>query len=188
MRLLVVLLLAMITGSAVQASEGWALSISFSQTLPVMRPDTPAPNDPGQVFYLQRSTNRNTIVYAARFDADGNLDPHNPLAVYWRRFEENGQIQALNFEQRNFAFGVRVRPGAQPGEFTVRSRATARAQATLRQTEPFRAELVGHLDGEEIRLKYAFVEAIDGLIPRVIEVRAFGRLESGAIATLITRP
>ena len=186
-------LLALLAGLAVQATgasatETWDVSISFSRALPVLRPDTPVPDDPGQVFYLQRSTNRNTIIYAAQFDADGNLDPRNPLSVYWRRFEEDGQAQALTFEQRTFAFGVRVRPAPQPGEFIVRSRAAPRAQATLRQTGPFRAELVMDMDGAPIRLTYAFLEAIEGLVPRVLEVRAFGRHENGAIANLIARP
>jgi len=181
-------LLAAFSGPAAQASEGRLVSISFSQRLPVMRPDTPVPDDPGQVFYLQRSTNRNTIVYAARFDGDGNLDPRDPLAVYWRRFEEEGQIQALNFEQRVFAFGVRVRPGAQPGEFDVRFRAMAGTEATLRQIGPFRAELIGRVGQEAMRLKYGFIEAIDGFIPRVIEVRIFGRHENGSIVTAILQP
>lgn len=184
----VMLLLAAFAVSAVQANEGRIVSISLSQTLPVMRPDTPVPDDPAQVFYLQRSTNRNTVVYAAQFDADGNLNPGNPLVVYWRRFEEDGQVQALNFQQRTLAFGVRVRPGAQPGEFDVRFRSMAGTQMTLRQTGPFSAELIAHVDSKTIRLDYAFVEAVDGVIPRVIEVRFFGRHESGAFATVIAKP
>lgn len=156
-----------------------------SHSLPVMRPDTPVPADPGQVLYLQRSTNRNTVVYAARFDAAGRLDPREPIAVYWRRYEEQGQTRGLNALERRLAYGLRFRPGTEAGTFLVSFRAVPDLEMTLRQSAPFQAALYGTHAQHSIRLRYGHVEALDGLIPQVTEIRFFGLLNSGRYATII---
>lgn len=165
------------------------VSITRANKPVVMRTDTPVPTEPAQLFYVQRSTNRNTVIYAARFDAQGRLDPSNPIAVYWRRYEEEGQIQELSAVQRLLAFGVSVRPLPTEGEFDVRFRAMAGAQVTLRQTGPFKAVMIGSYENERMQLIYGYVEARDdGLIPRVIEARVFGQDENGAFVDVLARP
>lgn len=67
----------------------------------------PVPEDPGMLFYIQRSTNANTIVYALNADEHGVPDRHNPVHVFWRRYQEDGRIQELDFIQRTFAYGIR---------------------------------------------------------------------------------
>ncbi len=159
-----------------------------TRSLPVVRPDTPIPDDPGQVLYLQRSTNRNTVVYAARFDAAGMLDPREPIVVYWRRYEEQGQTRALTVVERQLAYGLRFRPGAEAGTFRVSFRAVPGMEMTLRQTAPFRAALHGTQGDRSVRLIYGHLEVIEGLIPRVTELRFFGQLPDGGYATIVLVP
>ncbi len=174
---------------AADAASGRIISITRPDTPAVMRTDTPVPAEPAQLFYVQRSKNRNTVIYAARFDAQGRLDRRNPIAVYWRRYEEEGQVQNLSLDQRLLAFGVRVRPLPTEGEFDVRFRVMAGARITLRQTGPFAAEMIGSYGNEEIRLVYGHVEARDdGLIPRVIEGRVFGHDANGDFVDVLIRP
>lgn len=182
----IVLLLAALPPTA--AHDARIVSITETATLPVMRPDTPVPDDPGQVLYLQRSTNRNTVVYAARFDGAGRLDPWAPVAVYWRRYEEVGQIRALKVMEREFAYGLRVRPGVDPGSYRISFRAVPGMEMTLRQDAPFAASLHGSDGTRDLRLRYGYVNAIDGLIPQVVEVRMFGTLSTGRHATVVLRP
>ena len=90
---------------AVRGSE-----VTVSKALLVARPDLPVPADPGMLFYVQHSINKNQIVYAARQGADGKLDRGEPVEAFWRRFDEDGRRRALSFFERVFAFGVRVSP------------------------------------------------------------------------------
>jgi len=60
------------------------------------------------LFYLQRSHNKNTIVYELNTLSDGIVDVKTPIKVSWVRFEEGGKRAELSFIQRR-AFGVKCR-------------------------------------------------------------------------------
>lgn len=61
-----------------------------------------------QLFYLQRTSNTNTIVYELN-DKDGVLDEDNPVHVFWIRYTEQGQRAELSWIQRHFAYGVKIK-------------------------------------------------------------------------------
>ena len=65
--------------------------------LPRMRVEFPVPSEPNMLFYVQRSVNSNTVVYAARLDADGAIDPKTPVDAFWRWYNVDGQKKPLNF-------------------------------------------------------------------------------------------
>ena len=79
-----------------------ALTVSAQEKFPV-----PAGN-PNQLFYLQRTSNTNTIVCELNHK-NGNLDPEEPVHVFWIRYGENGEKEELNFIQRKFAYGIKSR-------------------------------------------------------------------------------
>ncbi len=57
------------------------------------------------VFYIQRNLDQNTVVYSLNTNVHGDINMHKPLRIYWKRFEEQGQIQELNVLQTNLAYG-----------------------------------------------------------------------------------
>ena len=63
------------------------------------------------LFYLQRTPNTNTVMYELNFDKKtGVLDSENPVHVYWIRYTEPGKpIKELNFIQRKYAYGLKVK-------------------------------------------------------------------------------
>jgi hypothetical protein len=61
------------------------------------------------LFYLQRNSNTNTIIYQLNLDGLGRLNSKEPIHVFWMRYEEEGQPKELNFIQRRFAYGLKVR-------------------------------------------------------------------------------
>jgi hypothetical protein len=67
----------------------------------------PPPNA-RQLFYLQRTSNHNTVVYELNYKK-GVLDKSNPIHVFWIRYTEQGQRAELNFIQRVFAYGVKIK-------------------------------------------------------------------------------
>jgi len=62
-----------------------------------------------QLFYIQRTPNKNTIVYELNFKQDGTLDEEEPIHVVWIRYTEQGQRAELNYIQRKFAYGVKAK-------------------------------------------------------------------------------
>ncbi|HVZ26691.1 MAG TPA: DUF4833 domain-containing protein [Sediminibacterium sp.] len=66
----------------------------------------PAGN-PRQLFYLQRTTNTNTIVCELNPDNNGLPNAEDPVHVFWIRYPEGGQRKELNYIQRIFAYGMK---------------------------------------------------------------------------------
>jgi hypothetical protein len=58
-----------------------------------------------QLFYLQRTPNTNTVIYALNYK-NGELDSLKPVHVFWIRYPEQGQQQELSAIQRKFAYGI----------------------------------------------------------------------------------
>jgi hypothetical protein len=60
------------------------------------------------LFYLQRSHNRNTIIYDLNTLTNGEIKKEKPVCIYWIRYEEGGRKAELSFLQSR-AFGVHCR-------------------------------------------------------------------------------
>lgn len=84
------------------------LPIIFISTFAKAQEKFPVPaGNPKQMFYLQRTSNTNTIVYELNYK-DGVLDQDDPIHVFWIRYGEKGQKEELNFIQRKFAYGIKA--------------------------------------------------------------------------------
>lgn len=128
------------------------------------------------LFYVQRSSNPNTIVYAANIASDGRLDPENPVDVYWLRFNTDGARKDLSVIERSMAFGVSARPAPDTsGEFIVSVNGMPEREARIyvRSDGQAAAEMV--LNGTKARLVSAWV-ALDGtgFIPPILYVDIVG--------------
>jgi hypothetical protein len=63
------------------------------------------PDSPLRLFYIQRSTNANVVVYDANL-IGGKLNAKDPVHTYWYRFGEKGQKEELTAIQRTLAYGL----------------------------------------------------------------------------------
>ena len=81
------------------ASESFAGSVVDS--FPIPKPS------PKQLFYLQRTTNSNTIICDLNLDAKGQVIKDNPVHVYWIRYDEGGEKKELSYIQETFAYGIK---------------------------------------------------------------------------------
>ena len=159
----------------VDAGRLQSVKVTQAATIPAIRPDWPIPREPNQLFYLQRSSNSNTVVYTALFDEDGNLRPKRPAQVYWRRYNTTGERKALKAIEQRFAYGINVKPRKTPGEYTVTLKPLPELPMLLRQTEPGEAELIAEIGGRQVRAVYAFVTVDEtGLIPKVTSLSVHG--------------
>jgi Domain of unknown function (DUF4833) len=146
-----------------------------------LRPEFKAPDEPNQLFYIQRSPNANTVIYAAALDRHGDFDPKAPVEAFWRKFNSDGSKQPLNFMERMMAYGVRVdpvRPG-QPITFTVA--ALPDRKLTLAMDAQHHPEALIQIGGHAVKLAYVYLQVVEGgLMPSVPSLDIFGTdTESG---------
>lgn len=158
------------------AAELKSTKTLISDELTQIKPKWPRPNDPNQLFYLQRSISRHVVVYGARYDNKGFLNRRDPTNEYWRRLATSGKIERLSGLERRFAYGVRTKSRREPGEFTVTLRPLPQFPMLLRQTAPGKSELLATIAGRTANPIYGFVK-IDqsGLIPKVTEFSIHGK-------------
>lgn len=60
------------------------------------------------LFYVQRTHNRNTVIYELNYQADGTIDKKEPLHPLWIRYEEGGARKELTYIQ-NRVYGLNVK-------------------------------------------------------------------------------
>ncbi len=71
----------------------------------------PVPSgNPNQLFYMQRTSNINTIICELNLNSKGQPDEEAPVHVFWIRYNEGGGHKELNYIQRVFAYGIKSQP------------------------------------------------------------------------------
>ncbi|MBR9842819.1 MAG: DUF4833 domain-containing protein [Rhodobacteraceae bacterium] len=145
-----------------------------TRRLPTVQPTWPRPKDPGQVFFIQRSMNPNTVVYQARYGQDGKLLAKAPLSAYWRRYAEEGQKRKLKLVEKLFAYGISARKFGADEVWKARFAALPDLAPELRQEAPFKSALWVSIKGREYRLVYGYLDLDEsGLIDKVERLRLF---------------
>lgn len=78
----------------------------------------PIPSESNRrLFYVQRSTNSNTIIYDANLLADKSINTEKPIDAYWIMYENGGKRKDLSFIQRKLAYGVEVTPSLKKDQY-----------------------------------------------------------------------
>ena len=146
-------------------------------------PRYPTPDDPNLVFYLQRSLDPNTVVYAVNRRPDGAVETGNPVQVYWRRYQEGGQRKELDFLQRNLAFGVKLVPSKEsPGDYIATLNAYPNIPVLIDETDDGNFRALMRIAGQPAQLVCVYVEMRQqlGFLPQVIHIDFYGRsLDNG---------
>ena len=166
--------MALVMADPAQARD-FTSSITETSELAHLRPEFKVPDEPGQLFYIQRSPNSNTVIYAAQLDGKGNFDSKAPVEAFWRKFNIDGSKKPLNFIERMMAYGVRMnaaRPG-QPPTFAIA--ALPQRQMSLgwdAQHHPITTLQIG---AHTVRLVYVYLQVDErGLLPDVPSLDIFG--------------
>ena len=135
-----------------------------------------APNDPNQLFYLQRSSNSNTIVYAANLTKPGQIDRNNPLDIFWRRYTEDGRREGLSFMQRTLAYGSSPKAVVgHPDEFDASVVSLPELKFHIAINAEGNPEATVQMGGRLARLVSAYVKVDEsGLIPKLVFLDIYG--------------
>jgi hypothetical protein len=169
-----VLLLALLAATPALARDFFSV-VSESDEIPRIRPEFKVPDEPNQLFYVQRSPNSNTVIYAANMDARGNLNSTAPIEAFWRKFNIDGSRQPLNFIERMMAYGVKL-DGRQPGQpITFSIAALPERKISLSLDMQHRPQAVIQLGDHKVKLSYVYLHVVEGgLLPQVPALDIFG--------------
>lgn len=156
-------------------ARDFSSSVSESGEIVHLRPEFKEPDEPNQLFYIQRSPNSNTVVYAARLDARGDIDSRTPVEAFWRKFNIDGSRQPLNFMERLMAYGVRV-DAIRPGRpITFRVAALPDRKLTLEMDTHHHPEALLQVGSRTVKLAYVYLQVVEGgLLPSVPSLDIFG--------------
>lgn len=169
--LLVLLLLFALPATA----REFASSVSEGNEILHLRPEFKIPDEPNQLFYIQRSPNSNTVVYAAKLDAHGDFDSDAPVDAYWRKFNIDGSRQPLKFVERLMAYGARVDTIRSGQPITFHVVALPDRKLTLAMDAQHHPEALIQIGGRTVKLSYVYLQVEEGgLLPKVPSLDIFG--------------
>ena len=132
------------------------------------------------LFTIERSKNANVVHYDARVNAEGVLDPKQPVAAYWILLAEDGRRQDLNMVERVKAYGFDIKLHSTSNSWAMTLAAYRKRDITVRQMAgSARAEIV--IDGRPSLLDKLYIDSTEGrLLPKVNYIELFGKdLETG---------
>jgi Domain of unknown function (DUF4833) len=168
------LILALLAAPPAEARD-FTSSVTESSEVARLRPEFKIPDEPNQLFYVQRSPNSNTVVYAAKLDGQGNFDTKAPVDSFWRKFNIDGSKQPLNFMERMIAYGVKVNPqkSGQPISFTIA--ALPERLLTLGMDAQHHPMATMQIGGRSVRVAYVYLQVVEGgLMPSVPSLDVLG--------------
>jgi Domain of unknown function (DUF4833) len=144
--------------------------------IPSVRPEFPVPNEPNMLFYIQRSVNSNTVIYAANRDSNGSIDPTAPIVAYWRWYNVDGHKKPLNFIERMMAYGVKsVARGGPNGAVTFKVAAMPEQTISVDLDNHGHPEALMKIGERWIKLDYVYLQVDNsGLLPSVTAMDIFG--------------
>lgn len=149
----------------------------------------PKPNGVDNLmFYIQRDPNANTICYALNLDHTGKPDHRKPMDIFWMRYAEDGRRQDLNYIQRVFAYGIKIKK-ADSHEIEFRSVAYDKLPMYIRKG-PSGYRVEARIGGEVCTLQRIYVR-IDGgsfLSPNVLYVQLEGVNARGKLVVEQIKP
>ena len=170
----ILIALSLLVALPAQARD-FTSSVVESAEIVHLRPEFKLPDEPGQLFYIQRSPNSNTVIYAAKLDSHGEFDASAPVDAFWRKFNIDGSRQPLNFMERMMAYGVRI-DAIKPGQpITFRVAALPDRKLTLAMDAQHHPQALMQVGNHTVKLDYVYLQVVEGgLMPSVPSLDIFG--------------
>ena len=166
--------LALLVALPVQA-RNLSSTVTESDRIERLRPEFKTPDEPNQLFYVQRSPNSNTVIYAAKTDAHGEINRSDPVEGFWRKFNIDGSKQPLNFIERNIAYGAHADRAIQGKPITFTIAALPERKLTLALDANRKPEALMQIGARTVKVAYVYLQVVEGgLMPDVPSLDVFG--------------
>lgn len=126
------------------------------------------------LFKIDRSKDKNVVLYDINLTETGQLHSKKPIIYYWIKNEKKGNIEALTWIQKKYAYGLNYL--AITNEFaTFQFVSYDKLTFTLKKGNDKKYHVFTKFDNKLVKVKYLFVQ-IDGgtfWIPNVTEVKIY---------------
>lgn len=134
-------------------------------------------SSPVSLFYIQRSSNINSIIYDANVGTDKKLDPKNPVHTYWILYTQGGKKQELTGIQRSLAYGLHTKATVgESGSYDGYFFAYRKRKFVVKMNNKGEPIALFPINGKMQILKKVFVKVDEsGMMPSVISVELWGR-------------
>lgn len=140
-----------------------------------IRPEFKRPDEPNQLFYVQRSPNSNTVIYAARLDAKGEINRSDPVDAFWRKFNIDGAKVGLNFIERSIAYGAHADRAVANKPITFTIAALPERKLTLTLDAARKPQALMQIGTRTVKVAYVYLQVVEGgLMPDVPALDVFG--------------
>ena len=150
-------------------------TVTESDRVEHLRPEFKTPDEPNQLFYVQRSPNANTVIYAAKMDGHGEINRADPVDAFWRKFNIDGSRQPLNFIERNIAYGAHADPAVQGKPVTFTIAALPERKLTLTLDTNKKPQALMQIGTHTVKVAYVYLQVVEGgLMPDVPALDVFG--------------
>lgn len=128
-----------------------------------------------RLFYLQRTSNTNTISYDLNIGSDGKPDANEPVKAYWIRYAEDGQKKDLSYIQRKFAYGLSAK-ALNNGNYDIRFVSYKKFPLTLMKAEDGKYHIFALIAQKQVIIDRIFVKIEGGSfwLPNVTSVEVKG--------------
>lgn len=83
-------------------------SLTGQKITPMYDPMPVPPANKNMLFYLQRTMDKNTVIYEVNSDADG-IKVDDPVKIYWIDYDEGGGTSELTVTQNKLAYGLKTK-------------------------------------------------------------------------------
>jgi hypothetical protein len=133
------------------------------------------PKTDSLLFYIQRNHNSNTIIYDAKYDKNGNLDKNEPIIVYWRRYDEQGQKMELRTIEKWYAYGVDWEKVEDKELYRIELVADKERKFWLKQIASYKSVIITEINKTLSILDHMYIYADNsGMWPKVKYIELFG--------------
>lgn len=130
---------------------------------------------PAHLFLIERSKNKNIVVYDANRGPAGDLDASEPVVAYWLLNGEADKREELNRVERERAYGVDVTRGDSAGTYSMVFKAQRKRDLSLRTVKGCLV-VTTSFGGRDGILRRLFVKSKDdSALPKVEYVEIFGK-------------
>lgn len=132
------------------------------------------PKNDTLLFFIQRNHNANTIIYDANYDANGYLFEDEPVIVYWRRYDEQGQKMELRTIEKWYAYGIDLEK-KERNIYEIKLVADKNHKFWLKQLAPYKTIVLTNISKKLSVLEHIYIFADNsGIWPTVKYIELFG--------------
>jgi len=130
------------------------------------------------LFRIARNKNKNVVHYDLRLNAAGRPREQEPMDVYWRMHEDEGQREELTLLERSMAYGCTVRERPSETELVIALAAFDSRLIRVR-ADHGQAQALVQIAGHGAILEHIFVQAGHGVVPSVDYLDLSGKRVDG---------